>query len=74
MNTTYQSFLLRCWVVPAHSEKEPPTWRFGVRLVEADAKEVYFGEMPALIAFLSTKLNTLVRNLVPSEELSSSLP
>jgi hypothetical protein len=57
----YQSFLLRCWEIPKTNETDPPAWRFGVRAVAANGEEVYFGELPALMTFLSQQLNTNIK-------------
>ena len=52
----YQSFLVRCWLVPPATTNESPTWRFELREVSAEPQKHGFSDLEQLKAFLSAKL------------------
>ena len=55
----YQSFLVRCWLIPAAATGEPPVWRFELREVSAEPQKHRFSDLEQLKAFMSAKLATL---------------
>lgn len=55
----YQSFLVRCWLIPSATTDEPPIWRFELREVSAEPQKHRFSDLEQLKAFLSTKLATI---------------
>ena len=52
----YQSFLVRCWLIPPATNDEPPTWRFELRDVSAEPHKHRFSDLEQLKAFMSAKL------------------
>jgi hypothetical protein len=52
---TYQSYLLRCWLVSAAAGERPARWRFVLRDVAAEPVERDFATLAELFAFLSDK-------------------
>ena len=52
----YQSFLVRCWLIPAAATGEPPVWRFELREVSAEPQKHRFSDLEQLKAFMSAKL------------------
>jgi len=51
----YQSFLVRCWLIPAAATGEP-VWRFELREVSAEPQKHRFSDLEQLKAFMSAKL------------------
>ena len=62
----YQSFLIRCWLVPAEITEEQPGWRFELLKVSAEPQKYRFSDFEQLQAFISA-------DLAASEETSGSL-
>jgi len=52
----YQSFLVRCWLIPPATTDELPTWRFELRDVTAEPQKHRFSDLEQLKAFMSAKL------------------
>jgi len=52
----YQSFLVRCWLIPPATNDEPPTWRFELRDVSAEPHKHRFSDLEQLKAFVLAKL------------------
>ena len=52
----YQSFLVRCWLVPAATTDEPPSWRFELREISAESQKRLFSDLEQLKEFISTEL------------------
>ena len=52
----YQSFLIRCWLIPPATADEPPAWRFELREVSANAQKHRFSDLEQLKAFMLAKL------------------
>jgi hypothetical protein len=55
----YQSFLVRCWLIPPATIGEPVTWRFELREVAADPQKYGFSDLEQLIAFMAAKLTAV---------------
>ncbi len=55
----YQSFLVRCWLIPPATTDEPPNWRFELREVSAEPRKHRFSELEQLKAFMSAKLGAI---------------
>ena len=58
VNQNYQSFLVRCWLVPPAALGETPAWRFELREVSAEPKKHRFSDLVQLKAFMAAKLAT----------------
>ena len=60
----YQSFLVRCWLIPPVTTDEPVTWRFELREVSAEPQKHRFSDLEQLKASISAKLaaNTVGSN------------
>jgi len=58
----YLSFLVRCWLIPAATNDEPPTWRFELREVSAEAHKQHFSNLEQMKAFLAEKLAALTES------------
>ena len=52
----YQSFLVRCWLIPPATTDEPSAWRFELRDVSAEFQKHRFSDFVQLKDFVSTKL------------------
>jgi hypothetical protein len=65
----YQSFLVRCWLVPSETSDEPPAWRFEVQDVSAESQKYRFGNLGQLSAFVAARLTAVatVSNQVDDE-------
>jgi hypothetical protein len=55
----YHSFLVRCWFIPAATVDEPPTWRFELQEVSAEAQKYQFSDFEQLQAFMAAKLTAV---------------
>jgi hypothetical protein len=55
----YQSFLVRCWLMPPATAAEPETWRFELREVAAEPQKHGFSNLEQLIAFMAVKLTAV---------------
>jgi hypothetical protein len=55
----YQSFLVRCWLMPPATAAEPETWRFELREVAAEPQKHGFSDLEQLKAFMAVKLTAV---------------
>ncbi|MBK8986388.1 MAG: hypothetical protein IPM39_09945 [Chloroflexi bacterium] len=55
----YQSFLVRCWLMPPTTAAEPETWRFELREVAAEPRKHGFSDLEQLKAFMAVKLTAV---------------
>jgi hypothetical protein len=55
----YQSFLVRCWLMPPATTDEPAAWRFELREVAAEPQKYGFSDLEQLIAFMAAKLTAV---------------
>lgn len=55
----YQSFLVRCWLMPPATTGEPAAWRFELREVSAEPQKHGFSDLEQLIAFVAAKLTAV---------------
>ena len=59
----YQSFLVRCWLIPPETTDEPALWRFELREVPAESQKQRFSDLEQLKEFISAELTDMaVRN------------
>jgi hypothetical protein len=58
----YQSFLIRCWLIPPAMANEPPAWRFELREVTAESPVQRFGSLAQLHEFLAVRLTAVAAN------------
>jgi hypothetical protein len=56
----YQSFLVRCWLIPPATTDEPPVWRFELREISAKPQKHGFSDLVQLKEFMSAKLAAIV--------------
>jgi hypothetical protein len=71
--SVYQSFLVRCWLVPSTTSDEPPAWRFEVQDVSAESLKHRFGELEQLNAFMAAKLATVAAGRNRGDDQGSSI-
>jgi hypothetical protein len=69
----YQSFLVRCWLVPPATTGEPATWRFELREVSAEPQKYGFSDLEQLIAFVAAKLTAVAAASNQDGEKNSSV-
>jgi hypothetical protein len=62
----YQSFLIRCWLIPPATINEPPAWRFELREVTADSPTQRFGSLAQLHEFMVDRLTAVATNNNPN--------
>jgi hypothetical protein len=55
----YQSFLVRCWLIPPATANEPPAWRFELREVTAESPVQRFGSFAQLNEFMAARLTAV---------------
>jgi hypothetical protein len=55
----YQSFLVRCWLMPPATTGEPAAWRFELREVAAEPQKHGFSNLEQLKAFMAAKLTAV---------------
>jgi hypothetical protein len=55
----YQSFLVRCWLMPSETMDEPSLWRFELQEVTAESHKHRFGNLEQLKAFMSARLTAV---------------
>jgi hypothetical protein len=56
----YQSFLIRCWLIPPATADEPPAWRFELQEVTAESPVQRFGSFTQLHEYLAARLTAVV--------------
>lgn len=61
-NQVYQSFLVRCWIVPPATANESPAWRFELREVTAESPTQRFGSLAQLNEFMAARLTAVAAN------------
>jgi hypothetical protein len=70
----YQSFLVRCWLIPPATKDEPPAWRFELREVAAEAQKHRFSDLAQLKEFISAKLAALAAGTGNVENRPAGMP
>ena len=58
----YQSFLIRCWLIPPATADEPPAWRFELREVSAEPQKHRFSDLEQLKDLIDAELATIALN------------
>ena len=58
----YQSFLIRCWLIPSATANEPPAWRFELREVTAESSTQRFGSFAQLQEYMAARLTAVAAN------------
>ena len=59
VESVYQSFLVRCWLIPAATSGEAPTWRYELRDVSAEPQKHGFSDLEQLKEHMSAKLEAI---------------
>ena len=59
-HSIYQSYLIRCWLMPSSTAGELPVWRFELREVSAEPQKHRFTDVMKLGFFLRTELEAIV--------------
>jgi len=55
----YQAFLLRCWHLGPATAESPAGWRFELRGITAEARQLRFGDLEQLKEFIAAELAAL---------------
>ncbi|MCP4417123.1 MAG: hypothetical protein GY805_10900 [Chloroflexi bacterium] len=62
VDQVYQSFLIRCWLIPPATNDALPIWRFELQEVSAEPQKHRFGSFEQLEAFVSAQLTAVAAN------------
>lgn len=55
----YQSFLVRCWLLPPTTADEPVPWRFELHEVSAESQKYRFSDYEQLTTFVAARLTAV---------------
>jgi hypothetical protein len=56
IDQVYQSFLVRCWLIPSATAETPAVWRFELRDVSAEPQKYRFSDLEQLKDFINAEL------------------